>query len=110
MKDSPLKPWSFSTGPYMWTPHEVHACRRIVALGFTTLSLSPLAVTLTLSVGTTATTEKVAPFGFQHCVQPQAWSCRICPSMLTVTGLSVHRQTSVPPLKLSDAGFMPLST
>ncbi len=30
------------------------------------------AVTLTLSVGTTATTENVAPSGFQHWVQPQA--------------------------------------
>ena len=35
-------------------------------------SLSPFSRTVTLSRGTTATTEKVAPAGFQHLVQPQA--------------------------------------
>jgi hypothetical protein len=34
--------------------------------------LSPFFVTLTLSRDTTATTEKLAPFGFQHFVQPHA--------------------------------------
>ena len=49
----------------MWTPQPLQACRRIVAFGFTTFSLSPLAVTVTLSVATTPTIEKTAPAGFQ---------------------------------------------
>jgi hypothetical protein len=38
----------------------------MVAASLTTLSLSALAVTLTLSTGMTATMEKTAPSGFQH--------------------------------------------
>jgi hypothetical protein len=38
----------------------------------TICSLSPFSSTVTFSRGTTATTEKVAPSGFQHLVQPQA--------------------------------------
>jgi hypothetical protein len=38
---------------------------------------SALAVTLTLSRGTTAITANLAPAGFQHLLQPQAWLCRV---------------------------------
>ena len=74
MKSSPLNAWSRSTGPYMWTPHSVQACRRINAEGSTTFSLSPFSATVTLSCDVTATTENTAPAGFQHFVQPQSTS------------------------------------
>ena len=57
-----------------------------------------------------ATTEKIAPSGFQHLVQPQAWLCATSPLMPTLTGFSLHLQTSVPPAKLPDPFFTPLST
>ena len=41
------------------------------AFGLTTFSLSPFSVTWTFALGTTPTIENVAPFGFQHWVQPQ---------------------------------------
>ena len=71
------------------------------ALESTTFSLSPFSATVTFSCGVTATTEKIAPSGFQHLVQPQAWLCAIWPLIFTFTGLLVHRQTSVPPEKLA---------
>src|SRR5262245_53632612 len=70
MKSSPWKGCLvFSMRPYMCTPHCRHAWRWIVALGSTTASLSAFFVTPTLSLGTTATTENSAPWGFQHLVQ-----------------------------------------
>jgi hypothetical protein len=51
----------------------------------------------------------VAPSGFQHLVQPQAWLCATSPLMPTLTGLSLHLQTSVPPAKLPEPFFTPLS-
>jgi hypothetical protein len=50
----------------------LHAWRWIVADGSTMCSFSSCAVTLRLSLGTTATTENSAPDGFQHLEQPQA--------------------------------------
>src|SRR5262245_9572031 len=82
----------------------------MVALESTTFSLSAFLVTLTLSRGTTATTENSAPLGFQHLVQPQTWLCAVCPLMLTSTGLVAHLQVRVPPVKLCEPGFTPLST
>src|SRR5947207_5225865 len=66
--------------------------------------------TVTFSRGTTATTEKVAPSGFQHFVQPQAWLWATSPLMPTLTGLSSHWQTRVPPMKLPVPWFTPLSS
>src|ERR1700757_3423321 len=75
----------------------------------TTDSLSPFSSTVTFWRGTTATTENVAPSGFQHLVQPQAWLCATSPLMPTLTGLSLHLQTRVPPAKLPEPRFTPLS-
>src|SRR5665213_2993184 len=76
----------------------------------TMCSLSPFSSTVTLSRGTTATTEKAAPSGFQHWVQPQAWLWATSPLMPTLTGLSLHLQTSVPPAKLPEPFLTPWST
>src|SRR5262245_13692212 len=84
--------------PYMCTPQPLQACRWMVAEPSTTPNFCALAVTSTLSFGTTATTENIAPAGFQHFVQPQAWLCATLPLMDTVTGSLAHRQVSVPPL------------
>src|SRR5512147_66380 len=85
--------------PYMCTPHPEHAWRWIGAAGSTTLSLSPFAVTVSLSRGTTATSENSAPAGFQHLLQPHAWlNATLAPSV-TVTGALAHLHVSVPPLK-----------
>ena len=54
--------------------------------GVDDVELGALAVTLSLSLDTTATTENTAPAGFQHLVQPQAWLCATLPLMETVTG------------------------
>src|SRR5437868_10610733 len=96
--------------PYMCTPHCRQAWRWIVALGSTTASLSACFVTLSLSRGTTATTENTAPLGFQHLVQPQAWLCADCDFTDTSTGLLVQWHTSVPPAKPLLARLKPLST
>src|SRR5512142_901136 len=93
--------------PYMCTPQPVQAWRWIVALGSTTLSLSAFLVTLTLSFEMTATTENVAPFGFQHFVQPQAWLCATFEPRDTSTAPHLH--TNVPPAKLGLPFLMPLS-
>src|SRR3954471_18412405 len=71
----------------------------MTADGSTTFSLLPFAVTLRLFFEMTATTENMAPAGFQHLVQPQAWLNRTLPLSATVTGCEVHLQTSVPPAK-----------
>src|SRR6185503_20925203 len=81
----------------------------MVALASTTFNFCALADTLTLSLGTTATTENTAPAGFQHLVQPQAWLCATLPLMLTVTGSEAQWQVSVPPLNFLAPGFRPLS-
>ena len=41
-------------------------------------------------------TANVAPFGFQHLVQPQAWLCAVFALISTLTGLSVHLQDQCP--------------
>src|SRR3984957_11348322 len=82
----------------------------MVALGSTIASLSPFLVTLSLSRGTTATTENNTPLGFQHLVQPQTWLCADCAPTDTSTGFDGHLQTSVPPAKSLAAGLKPLST
>src|ERR1700720_4205648 len=94
----------------MCTPQPLQAYRWMVAFESTTFSLSALAVTLSLSRGTTATCEKSAPAGFQHFVQPQAWLWALCALIVTTTFLSEHLQVSVPPAKFAAAGLMPLST
>jgi hypothetical protein len=60
------------------------------AASSTILSLLALAVTVTLSRGTTPTTENSAPAGFQHLLQPQAWLNSTCAPILTSTGLLAH--------------------
>src|SRR5215471_21777799 len=82
----------------------------MVAFGSTTFSFDSFAVTLTLSRGTTATTEKSAPPGFQHFVQPQTWLCADCAPIETVTFCEPHLHESVPPEKPFAAGLKPLST
>jgi hypothetical protein len=82
----------------------------MVAEASTTFSFWPFAVTCRLSRGTTATTENIAPLGFQHFVQPHAWLCATLPLIVTVTGSVVQWQVSVPPAKLSDPAWTPLST
>src|SRR5512141_1713827 len=71
----------------------------MTADGSTIFSLLPFAVTFTLLFEMTATTENMAPAGFQHLVQPQAWLNATLPLSATVTGCEVHLQTSVPPAK-----------
>src|SRR6476659_10267480 len=73
-------------------------------------SLSPFALTLRLSRGTTATCEKSAPLGFQHLVHPQTWLCAHWPFIDIATCLSLKWQVSVPPATFADAGCNPLST
>ena len=87
----------------------VQAWRWMSALGSTTFSLSPFSATVTFSCGVTATTEKIAPSGFQHLVQPQAWLWAIWPLISTFTGLLVQAQTSVPPAKPAFSLGSPLS-
>src|ERR1700681_5038290 len=96
--------------PSICVPQTRHACRWSVVDASTTRSLSPFSRTVTLSRGTTATTEKGAPSGFQHLLQPQAWLCATSPLMPTLTGLSLHLHTKVPPAKLPEPFFTPLST
>src|SRR5512132_370514 len=95
--------------PYMCVPQALQACRWIAAEASTTCSLSPFSSTVTFFLNDTATTEKVAPAGFQHLVQPQAWLWATSPLMPTFTGWSVHLQTSVPPAKLPEPFLTPLS-
>src|SRR4051812_35904120 len=82
----------------------------MAAFSSTIFSLSPFSTTETASLPTTATTENLAPAGFQHLVQPQAWLWAIAAEIFTFTGLDAHLQTSVPPLKLSEPFLMPLSS
>src|SRR5678815_2410823 len=81
----------------------------MVALASTTFNFCALADTLTLSLGTTATTENTAPAGFQHLVQPQAWLCATLPLIDTVTGSVAQWQVSVPPLNFLLPALTPLS-
>src|SRR5690242_15486612 len=94
--------------PYMCTPHLMQAWRWMVADGSTTVSRCGL-LTATFSLGTTATTENIAPAGFQHLVQPQAWLWATLPLMVTVTGSSAQWQASVPPLNFLLPALTPLS-
>src|SRR5687767_14911457 len=82
----------------------------MTAAGSTIWSCSAFAVTLSLSRGTTATCEKSAPAGFQHLVQPQTWLWKHWLSIVTSTLLDAQRHCSLPPAKVEDAGFTPLST
>src|SRR3954469_87338 len=95
--------------PNMCTPQPLQAWRWIVALPSTTESFCALAVTLSLAFDTTATTENMAPAGFQHLVQPQAWLWATLPLMETVTGSAAHRQLNVPPLNFLLPALTPLS-
>src|SRR4051812_10125830 len=81
----------------------------MAALGSTIFSLSPFSSTSSLSRPTTATTENFAPAGFQHLVQPQAWLWAIAAPIFTFTGLDEHLHTRVPPAKLSEPFWIPLS-
>lgn len=56
-----------------------------MAEGSRTFSLEALAVTLRFSTGTTPMIAKMAPAGFQHWEQPQAWLCNTFPLMVTST-------------------------
>src|SRR5262249_42179807 len=82
----------------------------MAAFASTTFSFCALAVTDTLSLPMTAICANTASSGFQHFVQPQTWLCAVLPFRLTVTGLEVHLQEGVPPAKLAEPGFTPLST
>ena len=79
----------------------------MVADASTTASLSPFSTTVSLSRGTTATTENSAPAGFQHLVQPHAWLCADWVSIRTFTGWLAHLQTSVPPVNVPAPGTIP---
>src|SRR4030095_784638 len=108
MKSNPKNGcFSFSMRLYMCTPQFLQACRLITAFESTTANLSSLAVTRTLSRGTTATWENSAPVGFQHLVQPHTWLWAHWLSIATATFLSEQWQSSVPPAKFAAAGFMP---
>src|ERR1700730_15908957 len=96
--------------PYMCTPQPVQACRWMVALASTTLSLSAFLETLSLSRGATATCENSVPAGFQHLVHPHTWLWADWEVMVTSTGLLVHLHWSVPPVKFGEPGRTPLST
>src|SRR5688572_9209552 len=95
--------------PYMCTPQPEQAWRWIAALGSTTESFSAPELTVSLSLGTTATTENTAPAGFQHLVQPQAWLWATLPLMETVTGSAAQWQVNVPPLNFFAPALTPLS-
>src|SRR5688572_20725444 len=95
--------------PYMCTPQPLQAWRWMVAPASTTFSFCSLEATARLSRLTTATTENLAPAGFQHLVQPQAWLCATLPLMVTVTGSVAQWQVSVPPLNFLAPGLRPLS-
>src|SRR5688572_31126700 len=82
----------------------------MAACASTTFSLLPLAVIDSLSRPTTATTENVAPVGFQHLLQPQAWLKATSLASVTSTGSLAHLQCSLPPLKPATPGLTPLST
>lgn len=56
------------------------------------LSLEALAVTLNAEVGTTPTTEKMLPLGFQHLEHPHAWLCRTSEVSVTSTLLEAQWQ------------------
>ena len=75
--------------------------------GIDDLELVPVGRDRTLSRETTAMTANIAPAGFQHLVQPQAWLKAVCAPMETVTGSRAHLQTSVPPAKPFAAGAIP---
>src|SRR3979409_1992380 len=96
--------------PYICVPQTLQAWRWIVADVSIICSLSPFSSTATFSRGTTAITENVVPSGFQHLVQPQAWLWATSPLMPTLTGFSLHLQTRVPPVKVPEPFFTPLST
>src|SRR6185503_20592346 len=81
----------------------------MTAFGSTAFSLSSLAMTASLSRGTTETCEKSAPSGFQHLVQPHAWLCALWVRTCTATFLSGHLQYNVPPENPAAAGRMPRS-
>src|SRR5271165_5089480 len=97
-------------GPYRCTPQPVQAWRWMGAAASTTFSLLPFAVTSSLSRGTTATSEKAAPAGFQHLVQPQTWLKATLLDILTVTGAWLHLHLSVPPEYFASPALTPLST
>src|SRR4051812_3652937 len=82
----------------------------MAALASTIFSLSPFSATETWSLPTTATTENLAPAGFQHLVQPQAWLCATWAPIFTFTGLEAHLHTSVPPANEAEPFFRPPST
>src|SRR5262245_53840001 len=82
----------------------------MAAAGSTIFNFCALAVTDTLSLPMTAICANTDPSGFQHLVQPQTWLCATLPFRPTVTGLEVHLQEIVPPAKLAEPGFTPLST
>ena len=110
-KSKPWKGWFlFSMRPYMCTPQPLQAWRWIAALASTTLSFCAFALTESLSRGTTATSEKVAPAGFQHLVQPQTWLKATLLLMLTVTASLLHLHFNVPPAYPALPALTPPST
>src|ERR1700748_775162 len=82
----------------------------MVALSSTIFSFAPLSATCTLSLPTTATTENLAPAGFQHLVQPQAWLWATWAPIFTFTGFDVHSHTRTPPANEAEPFFRPPST
>src|SRR3569833_178077 len=82
----------------------------MAALSSTIFSLSPFSATDSLSLPTTATTENLAPAGFQHLEQPQAWLWATWAPIFTFTGLDAHLHTRVPPEKPAEPFLRPLSS
>src|SRR6185437_15610732 len=108
------KPWNTCCGSgtvsYMCAPQPVQAWRCSTAFSFTTLSFSSCLVTLTLSLGTAASIENIAPSGFQHLVQPHRWLNRYSLSTATSTGSVLHLHTSVAPANPDCPCLTPSST
>src|ERR1700730_12425926 len=96
--------------PNICVPQTRQAFRWIVAEASITRSLSPFSRTVTFSRSTTITIYEGAPSGDQHLVQQHVCVWATSPLMLTLTGLSLHLQTRVPPAKLPEPFFTPLST
>src|ERR1700761_8803679 len=82
----------------------------MAAFSSTIFSLSPFSVTERASLPTTATTENLAPAGFQHLEQPQAWLWATAAPIFTFTGLDVHLHTRVPPANEGEPFFRPPSS
>src|SRR5258708_40252163 len=96
--------------PYICTPQRVQAWRWIVAEESMTFRNWAPEVILRLSRGTTATTENIAPFGFQHLVQPQPRFGLTLPAPFSMAGGLAQSEMGSPSLLIALALRSPLTT